>query len=91
MDGWRGRESPKKRWMDCAKNDMKEKGVNDSMTIDRMAWNKKTCSADPKSHKIKAARFEDDMIFKKKMLKPKLFTGLLLVENNPFVSQHFPC
>ena len=42
--GWRGR----KRWMDCVKNDMKEKGVSDSMTDDRTVWKKKTCCADPK-------------------------------------------
>ena len=48
VDGWRGRGSPKKRWMDYVKNDMKEKRVSDSMTVDRTAWKKKTCWADPK-------------------------------------------
>ena len=48
VDGWIGRGRPKKRWMDCVKNDMKEKGVSDSMTDDRTAWKKKTCCADPK-------------------------------------------
>ncbi|KAJ8720922.1 hypothetical protein PYW08_006387 [Mythimna loreyi] len=35
VDGWRGRGRPKKRWMDCVRSDMKEKGVSDSMTGDR--------------------------------------------------------
>ena len=30
------------------KNGMKEKGVSDSMTVDPMAWKKKTCCTDPK-------------------------------------------
>ena len=47
VDRWRGRGRPKKRWMDCVKNDMKEQGVSDSMTDDRTAWKKKTCCADP--------------------------------------------
>ena len=38
VDGWRERGRPKKRWMDCAMNDMKEKGVSDSMTHDWTAW-----------------------------------------------------
>ncbi|KAJ8709025.1 hypothetical protein PYW07_008851 [Mythimna separata] len=48
VDGWRGRGRPKKRWMDCVKTDMKEKGVSDVMTGDRTEWKKKTCCADPK-------------------------------------------
>ena len=47
-DGWRGTGRPKKRWMDCVRNDMKDKGVNDSVTVDRGEWKKKTCCADPK-------------------------------------------
>ena len=45
---WRGRGRQKKRWMYYVRNDMKEKGVSDSMTDDRTAWKKKTCCADPK-------------------------------------------
>ncbi|KAJ8720942.1 hypothetical protein PYW08_006407 [Mythimna loreyi] len=30
VDGWRGRGRPKKRWMDCVRRDMEEKG--DSVT-----------------------------------------------------------
>ena len=48
VDGWRGRGRPKKRWMDCVRDDMNEKGVNDSVTFDRGEWKKKTCCADPK-------------------------------------------
>ena len=42
MDEERKRK-PKKKWMDCVKNDMKEKAVSDSMTVDRTAWKKKMC------------------------------------------------
>jgi hypothetical protein len=40
----RGR--PKKRWMDCVKDDMRMKGVNMEMS-DRKEWKKKTYCADP--------------------------------------------
>jgi hypothetical protein len=40
----RGR--PKKRWMDCVKDDMRIKGVSMKMTSDRREWKKKTCCAD---------------------------------------------
>ena len=46
--GLRGKGRPKKRWMDCLRNDMKEKGGNDTVTSDRGEWKKKTCCADPK-------------------------------------------
>ena len=48
IDGWRGRGRPKKRWMDCVRDDMNEKGVNDSVTFDRGEWKKKTCCDDHK-------------------------------------------
>lgn len=32
VEGWRGRGRPKKRWMDCVRTVMKEKGVDDTMT-----------------------------------------------------------
>jgi hypothetical protein len=41
----RGR--PRKRWMDCVKDDMRIKGVSMEMTSDRREWMKKTCCADP--------------------------------------------
>jgi hypothetical protein len=41
----RGR--PKKRWMDCVKDDMRIKRVSMEMTSDRTEWKKKTCCADP--------------------------------------------
>jgi hypothetical protein len=40
------RSRPRKRWMDCVKDDMKIK-VNMEMTSDRREWKKKTCCADP--------------------------------------------
>uniref|UniRef100_A0A2A4JJS9 Uncharacterized protein n=1 Tax=Heliothis virescens TaxID=7102 RepID=A0A2A4JJS9_HELVI len=48
VDGLRGRGRPKKRWMDCVKDDMSKKGVNVSMTSDREKWKEKTYCADPK-------------------------------------------
>ena len=35
VDGWRGRGRPKKRWMDCVRDDINEKGVDDTVTSDR--------------------------------------------------------
>ncbi|PZC74657.1 hypothetical protein B5X24_HaOG207376 [Helicoverpa armigera] len=46
VEGWRGRGRPRKRWLDCLKED--KKGVDESMTSDREEWKKKTCCADPK-------------------------------------------
>jgi hypothetical protein len=37
---------PRKRWMDCVKDNMKIKGLSMEMTSDRREWKKKTC-ADP--------------------------------------------
>jgi hypothetical protein len=39
-------DDPKKRWMDCAKDDVRIKGVSE-MTNDRREWQKRTCCADP--------------------------------------------
>ena len=47
MDGEEG-EGQRKDAMDCVRDDMNEKGVNDSVTSDRGEWKKKTCCADPK-------------------------------------------
>jgi hypothetical protein len=41
------RGQPRKRWMDCVKDDMKIKIVNMEMTSDRREWKKKKCCADP--------------------------------------------
>jgi hypothetical protein len=41
----RGR--PRKRWMDCVKDDMNMKGVSVEMTSDRGKWKRNTCCADP--------------------------------------------
>ena len=48
VDGCTGRGRPKKRWMDCATNDMLEKGVDDAMTADRGELKMMTCCADTK-------------------------------------------
>jgi hypothetical protein len=46
VDGHPRRGRPKKRWMDCVKDDMRIKGGS-MMTSDRREWKKKTCCADP--------------------------------------------
>jgi hypothetical protein len=39
------RDRPRKRWMDCVKDDIKR--VSMGMTGDRREWKKETCCADP--------------------------------------------
>jgi hypothetical protein len=45
VDGHPRRGRPKKRWMDCVKDNMRINGVSIEMS-DRKAWKKKTCFAD---------------------------------------------
>ncbi|XP_063532819.1 uncharacterized protein LOC134743355 [Cydia strobilella] len=47
VDGRRAYGRPKKRWMDCVKEDMRKKGVSAEVTKDRGEWKRKTCCADP--------------------------------------------
>jgi hypothetical protein len=42
VDGPSSRQ-PRKRWMDCVKDDIKIKGVGMEMTSDRREWKKKIC------------------------------------------------
>jgi hypothetical protein len=46
-DGHPSRGRPRKRWMDCVKDDMKIKGVSMEMTSDSREWKNKTCCDDP--------------------------------------------
>jgi hypothetical protein len=39
---------PKKRCIDCVRQDMSEMAVSDEMTSDRGEWREKTYCADPK-------------------------------------------
>ncbi|CAH0719281.1 unnamed protein product, partial [Brenthis ino] len=48
VDRWSGRGRLKKRCIDCMRQDMKEKGVNDEMTSNRGEWKRKAYCADPK-------------------------------------------
>jgi hypothetical protein len=48
VEGWRERGRPKKRWIDCAKQDIREMEVDDEMTTDRGEKNKKTSCDDSK-------------------------------------------
>jgi hypothetical protein len=47
MEAWRGRCPPKKRWLDCVRQDMRDMAVSDEMTSDREELREKKC-ADPK-------------------------------------------
>jgi hypothetical protein len=38
VEGWRGRGRPKKRWIDCLRQGMREMVVRDEMTSDRREW-----------------------------------------------------
>jgi hypothetical protein len=48
VEGWSGRGRPKKRWIDCVRQDMREMAVSDEMASDRGKWRKRTCCVDPK-------------------------------------------
>jgi hypothetical protein len=41
VEGWRGSGRPKKRLIDCVKQDMREMAVCDEMTSDRGEWKEK--------------------------------------------------
>jgi hypothetical protein len=45
VDGNPSRGRPRKRWMDCVKDDMKIKGLCTVMMSDRREWKKKACCA----------------------------------------------
>jgi hypothetical protein len=47
IDGHPSRGRPRKRWMDCVKDDMKLKGVSMDMTSDRREWKKKHVVSTP--------------------------------------------
>jgi hypothetical protein len=47
VDGHSSICRPKKRWVDCVKDNMRIKGVSMDMTTYRREWKKETSSADP--------------------------------------------
>ena len=46
-DGQRPRGRPKKRWMDCLREDMQVTGVRPAVAADRTKWKAKCRKADP--------------------------------------------
>jgi hypothetical protein len=48
VEGRRGRGRPKKRWIGCVRQDMREMAVTDEIMSDRGEWWKRTCCADSK-------------------------------------------
>ena len=47
IEGSRGQRRPKKRWSDCVKEDLNEKGLTSDMTRDRSYWRTRIRAADP--------------------------------------------
>ena len=47
IKGNRGRGRPKKRWIDCVKEDLNEKELTVDMVKDRMGWRSRIRAADP--------------------------------------------
>jgi hypothetical protein len=46
---WKDRRGqPKKRWVDCVRQDMREMAVRDEMTTDGEEWKENPCCPDPK-------------------------------------------
>ena len=46
VNGYKSRGRPKKRWMDCVKDDMPRIEESDKKTSNREVWTKKICYAD---------------------------------------------
>ena len=47
VQGRGGRGRPKKTWMECVNDDMRERGVSVEMTADKREWKRKISCADP--------------------------------------------
>jgi hypothetical protein len=47
VDGHPSKGRPKKRWMECVRDDIRIKGVSMEMTSHSREWKKKTSCADP--------------------------------------------
>jgi hypothetical protein len=48
VKGWRGRGRPKKRWINCLRQGMRQMAMSDEMTSDREKWREKICCANLK-------------------------------------------
>ena len=46
--GRKKRGRPRRRWEDCVKENMKERGISESEAWDRCEWRRKICTGDPK-------------------------------------------
>jgi hypothetical protein len=46
VEGWK-EEIDQKKWIDCVRQDVREKAVSDEKTSDRGEWRERTCYADP--------------------------------------------
>ena len=44
----RMRERPKKRWVDCVKEDLREKGLLGEAVYDRTTWTRQSSHIDPR-------------------------------------------
>ena len=47
VEGVRGRGRPKRRWMDCVREDMERKGLTEEDALDRGEWRRRVRNTDP--------------------------------------------
>ena len=47
VEGVRGRGRPKRRWMECVREDMERKGLTEEDALDRVEWIGRVRNTDP--------------------------------------------